>query len=197
MAYLKRQNMKLDNICRSLFQFLSVMSSTSLLPAIYFIKAGYNLWNIKCGFLNEAFDIITYLAIPVIISWLSLCWMKIQAKDSINQEVNTVTSVNHEYLPVYLGYIFVSLSIPNPNSGSVDWLTLSIIYFLICLFITCSKTLCFNPLFVIFGYGFYQIKTRNSITVFVLTKRKIRKGEENITFPHLRKVNEMFYIDSN
>lgn len=188
---------KREKFYRGAFYFLMALASTSLLPAIYLLKSRYVLWNTKYSCINKPLDVITYLGVPLVMSIVALFWMKSQAKDSINNDIKVISPVNHEYLPVYLGYIFVSLSMPNPSTGVVDWTLLVIVYMLICLFVTCSKTLCFNPLFILFGYGYYQVTTNNGVKVFVLTLRSIRKAGDSPTFPHLRKVNEMVYIDTD
>ena len=173
------------------------LASTSLLPTIYFIKSEVEIFYTQCKWVNIVLDLVLLLGVPMALSVLSLLWMKTQGKDSIKTGVSEITPVNHEYLPVYLGYIFVSLSMPNMQDGSVQWMTLTIVYFLICLFVTCSKTLCFNPIFIVFGYGYYQVTTSNGVKVFVLTRKTIRKGGDNPIFPHLRKVNELVYIDTD
>ena len=96
---------------------------------------------------------------------------------------------------VYLGYIFVSLGIPAGASGGVDWVNLVVVYCMVCLFVAFSKSLCFNPVFILFGYGYYRVKTSNNVKVFVITKRKIRKSESKLAFPNLRKINELVYLD--
>lgn len=184
-----------EKLYRGGMHFFMALASTSLLPAIYFIKSGYVLWSLDCEWLAKTLDIASYIGVPVIMSLISLSWMKSQSDDSINQGVSEIAPVNHDYLPVYLGYIFVSLSMPTLPSGNIDWITLFVVYLLICLFVTCSRTLCFNPIFILFGYGYYQVKTRNGVKVFVITKKEIRKGGESPTFPNLKKVNEMVYID--
>lgn len=184
-------------VYRTICHFILALASTSLLPAVYFIKSGVKVCHTPCEGINFALDLLLYLGVPVVLSILSLLWMKAQSKDSINNGVNEITPVNHEYLPVYLGYVFVSLSMPNTASGGVEWMTLSVVYLLICLFVTCSKTLCFNPIFIVLGYGYYQVTTNNGVKVFVMTKRTIQKGGEKPTFPHLRKVNELVYIEKD
>lgn len=185
-----------EKIYRVSCHFLMAMASTSLLPAIYFIKTGCRLFQTRFATINRILDLMLFLGVPVIMSLLSLLWMKSQSPDSIASGVQEIAPVNHEYLPIYLGYIFVSLSMPVLTSGGVDWATLIIIYLLICLFVTYSKTLCFNPIFILFGFGYYQVTTKNGVKVFVLTKKKVRKGKDNMTFPLLRKVNELVYLDT-
>ena len=184
-----------EQLYRGVMHFFMAMASTSLLPAIYFIKCGVELWSLDCEWLSRTLDIVTFIGVPVLVSFLSLLWMWSQSNDSIKQGVIEISPVNHNYLPIYLGYIFVSLSMPTQPSGNIDLITLIVVYLLICLFVTCSKTLCFNPIFILFGYDYYQVKTNNGVIVFVITKQEIRKGDKSPTFPNLRKVNEMVYIE--
>lgn len=184
-----------EKIYRGFCHFLLALSSTSLLPAIYFIKSGCHVFRTQFILINLVLDILLFLGLPVLMSLLALFWMKGQSKDSINNGVKDITPVNHEYLPVYLGYIFVSLSMPNLADGSIDWMTLIIVYLLICIFVTCSKTLCFNPIYIVFGYGYYQVTTNNGVKVFIITNRAISKSDENPSFPKLRKVNELVFIE--
>lgn len=175
--------------------FFMALASTSLLPAIYFIKIRLKVFSTPCDSLNGCLDLLLFLGIPLLLSLFSLFWMKKQSDDSIKNEAEEIAPVNHEYLPVYLGYIFVSLSLPTTCSGEIDWLSLTVVYSLICLFVTFSRTLCFNPLFIIFGYGYYQVTTQNRVKVFVITKRRIKKGEKP-SFINLHKVNELVFIDT-
>ena len=171
------------------------LASTSLLPAIYFIKIRFKVFSFACDTINTCMDLLLFLGTPLVMSLISLIWMKNQSDDSINNGAEEIAPVNHEYLPVYLGYIFVSLSLPVTSSGGAEWLPLIVVYSLICLFVTFSKTLCFNPLFIIFGYGYYQVTTQNKVKIFVITKRRIRKGEKP-SFRKLHKVNELVFIDT-
>ena len=175
--------------------FLSV-ASTSLLPAIYLLKSSYQIveWGQEYSMIINAG---LYLLVVVVLSCLSLLWINYRANDSINNDTIEIKPVNNEYLPIYLGYIFVSLSMPNPASGQIDVTLLIMIYIMICLFVTCSKSLCFNPVFVIFGYGYYLVNTGSNTKVFVITKRKIGKNNKNISFPHLTKINEIVYFDKD
>lgn len=180
------------------FLFMLVMSvaSTALLPAIYFIKSSYSVidFGVKCSML---INFVLYIATAVLLSLFSLYLMGRRASDSINNEVSEIKPVNNDYLPIYVGYIFVSLSLPNPAPGQVDIFFLVLIYVMICLFVTCSKSLCFNPLFVIFGYGYYLVNTTSNTKVFVITKQKIGKGSKRITFPNLTKINEIVFLDKD
>lgn len=186
---------KLEKLYRTLLWLLMSVAATSLLPAVYFIKLSTHLWNSGIKGLDIGIDLLVFLGIPVLLSILSLCWMKHQAADSIAYDIDEISPVNNDYLPVYLGYIFVSMGIPSNHSGGIDWIILIVVYCMVCLFVAFSKSLCFNPIFILFGYGYYRVKTNNNAKVFVITKRKIRKSENRLSFPNLRKINELVYLD--
>ena len=188
---------------KNAFRFLIILfisiSSTSLLPAIYLIKSSYSVISISGYFSQYEFyiNIAIYLLLTIILAYISLLFIKCQALDSITNDVQEISPVNNEYLPIYLGYIFVSLSIPTPSPGEIDLPSLIIIYILICLFVSLSKSLCFNPIFIIFGYSYYIVKTQRNIKVFVISKKEIQKNDSHITFPHLTKINETVYFDKD
>lgn len=191
---------KIFNLIDKLVDFLLMLvmsvASTALLPAIYFIKSSYSVIDFGIDY-SMLLNFVLYIATAVLLSRFSLYLMGKRASDSINNEVSEIKPVNNDYLPIYLGYIFVSLSLPNPASGQVDIFLLVLIYVMICMFVTCSKSLCFNPLFVIFGYGYYLVNTTSNTKVFVITKQKIGKGSKRITFPNLTKINEIVFLDKD
>lgn len=168
--------------------------STSLLPALYLIKSSFVLVHFNTNY-EWAINVAIYLGVPFLLSLLSILGMKKQQKDSISHAVKEVRPVNNEYLSIYLGYIFVSLSLPNPENGQIDSCSLLVVYFMVCLFVTCSKSLCFNPIYVIFGYAYYRVTTQSNVPIFIISRRKFGKKEENITFPNLKKITEVVFLE--
>ena len=187
--------LKLENPIKWGKMFIFSIVSTLLLPAIYFIKSSYWMIQIDASW-DIWLNIALYLLIPIVFSYLFILFFKNGlTKDSIENEVKSIEPVNNEYIPIYLGYIFVSVSIPNPCIGEVDWITLGIIYFLINLIVTRSKSLCFNPLFILFGYGYYAITTGSNVKLYIITRRRIGKRSNKLTFPKLRKITEVVYFE--
>lgn len=184
----------LEKIYRYFLLFFYSLAATSLLPALYLVKSSYRVLSIS-DFYDPWINAAVYLLVPIILSLLSLWIMQHMAADSISNPAKSISPVNNDYLPIYLGYIFVSLSMPNPEHGSVDWTILIIVYILICSFVTFSQSLCFNPMFIIFGYGYYSVKTENNVRVFVITRNNIGKSSMNVIFPNLAKITEIVYIE--
>lgn len=180
----------IENIFKLIVRFLISAISTCLLPSLYLIKSRYELIDVPM-WINYAI----YIGSPLILGLVMLQWFKIQPKDSITYDIQKLSPVNNEYLPIYLGYIFVALSIPNPCDGEIDVISLLVVYIMICLFVTGSKSLSFNPIFIIYGYGYYKIRTKSNIEVFIISKRKFNKHAEHINFPQLKKVNDFVYFE--
>lgn len=178
-----------------LFRILLTLSSTSLLIVIYLIKS-----DIKFFEINETYSYFLtygiYFTVVVIISLLSL-WLtnflegsslKSQNDNRINN-IKEIELANHTFLPTYLGYFFVSLSI---TTG--DWITFGVIYAMVFLFTFYSQTNYFNPLFILLGYQFYYVTTVNNVKLFMITK-KLMKDPSVYEFTNLKRINDFTFID--
>ena len=203
----------LEKMLKWILLFIFSIISTSLLPVIYLIKSSYYIIKEECwiyrivekvlgvdiseGLSTLVFlNITIYLIFPILLSLLILLGVRIFCSaDSIKKSVQEVSIINNDYMPIYLGYIFVSVSIPNPAIGEIDLLTLMVVYLLVNVFVTASRSLCFNPIFVIFGYSYYSVKTKLGTNLFVITRKKIRKSDEDVKFEKLRKITEVVYIE--
>ena len=175
------------------------ISSTSLLPVIYLVKSSIYLVELEEPFAqyNMIINIFIYLIIVFMLFGVSLFLITKMDNDSINNEIKDIKNVDNEYLPIYLAYFFVALSIPTEHVLNQDLAIMIFIYTLICVFLISSKTLSFNPIFIIFGYSYYLVKTQNGKNIFVLTRKKIGKNSNNISFPNLRKISEIEYYDKD
>lgn len=178
------------------FTYLAFMTvcSTSLLITVYLVKSKYQVWNIE-GLNTRILDILTVFIIPVLLSLLSVIITRfMRADDSIHSAVKVISPANNDYLSVYVGYFFVALSIPDTN-GNPDWLTLCSLYGLISAFILSSKVYYFNPVLFFFGYGFYNVETQNGVRLFVISRKKIKKGEQSISFPKLKRITNFVFLE--
>lgn len=155
---------------------------------IYLIKEGYYLcllnrlgWSIYLSW-------IIFILFPVLLTALSFTIAKQLPKDKIAAaSITEIELANNIFLPTYLGYFFVSLSI---NSTS----TLVVVFLIIYIFTFLSQTLYFNPIFLLFGYHFYFIRTDKNIKVFLITKKHL-KDPSDIRFDNLKRINNYTFID--
>lgn len=170
--------------------------STLLVVSLYLIKSNFLFTFFQQIWLNELVSYSVLLGVPLFLSLLSLKCNRILQKDSLTKTVKKVSSANKEYLPVYLGYFFVSLSIPG-SSGHLECDVLILFVFIIWVFTSATTTYYYNPLLLLFGYKFYNVVSHNGIELFIITRRTIKKNEQDIRFLHLRKITEYVYIEQN
>lgn len=180
------------NIIRYFKLSIHSLAATIFLPCLHILKEYINeikgYWDIY-----ETIIVAILILIPIILSGISLALMYTQGKDSINYPILSIENINNEYLPVYLGYFFVAISIS--LCGINGLIFMGIVYLFVFLFVLLSSVLSFNPFFIFFGFSFYKVQTDKTI-IYLISKRRFLKGENNITFPHLRKVTEYLFLET-
>lgn len=168
---------------RIIYKGLLTLNSTILLAFIYVVKC--QLYIGKIG----KYSIIFYGIGILLFTIVCLIAAKILSDDSI-EEIQDIAIANDSYMPSYLGYFFVALSIPDR-----DWLIFAVVFIIVYIFTYFSQSLYFNPLFLIFGYNFYYITSHNQMRIFVISRKKGIRGAENVRFDNLKRINEFTFID--
>lgn len=173
------------------FRLFLAFNSTSLLLVVYWIKSGIVI-NFLPPCVEPLPNYVSYLI--YILCMLMLTGISVLLSQYLGKEVLTTGDIinveyaNDAFLPSYLGYFFVALDVPNAE-------TMYFVYPIIFVFTFLSQTLYFNPLFLVFGYHFYNLTTVNNVRIFMITKKKF-KNPDAINFPHLRRINNFTYIDN-
>lgn len=146
---------------------------------------------IQFQFLNDYniyYSWLLFILVPIILSALSFLIAIKLPKDRLqSSSVKEIELANNNFLPTYLGYFFVSL-------GVEDTSTLIVVFLIIYIFTFLSQTLYFNPIFLLFGYHFYFIKTSGNVKIFLITKKQLRTpGDDG--FEILRRINNYTFIE--
>lgn len=174
-----------------LYRLLLTFNATSLILVIYLIKENIVINDI-CIYLKNIpnyVSFIIYFFIPVFLTYLSLIISKFLGTANITKgSITEIENANNAFLPSYLGYFFVALSVNNFD-------TLWFVFFILFVFTYLSQTLYFNPLFLMFGYHFYNISTSNKAKLFIISKDEINKIED-IEFNNLKRINNFTFIDN-
>lgn len=168
-----------------LYQLFLTINATSLIIFVFLIKQ-----QVQIGFLASSprwISYIIFICIPIILTGISLLLTKFLSDDNIEGNVKDIEPANNSFLPSYLGYFFVALSVPYYE-------TLIFIFVILFAFTYFSQTLYFNPLFLLWGYQFYYITTGNNVKIFLISKRRIR-STEGLSFQKLKRINNFTYID--
>ena len=108
---------------------------------------------------------------------------------AVEGKIVSVEVANNSFLPSYLAYFFVALSIPNG-----DWIAFAFVFGIIFLFTFFSQAQYFNPLFMIFGYKFYHVNKEDGVTLFLISRRDIN-AVEDLQLGELRKINNYTFVD--
>jgi|SRR5690554_4864187 len=178
------------------FRILLTFNATSLLVIIFMVQKGYTLnyflaYVANLDWLNtlpNAVSYVLYILVPLLSTGLSILLSSKLGKDDFKQgEVASIEHANNSFLPSYLGYFFVALSIGN-------WETLWFVYAVLFVFTFLSQALYFNPLFLMFGYEFYNITTKNGTVIFLISRHKYKKPDEVVVSTAFR-INNYTFIE--
>jgi hypothetical protein len=171
---------------RLLYQLFLAFNSTWLIVVVFLVKEKYQF-----NFLNDystCFSWLVFIIIPIILTALSFLIAMYLPKDTLqSSSVKEIELANNNFLPTYLGYFFVSLGIDDTS-------TLIVVFIIIYVFTVLSQTLYFNPVFLLFGYHFYFIKTSGNVKIFLITKKQLKTPGEN-GFEKLRRINNYTFIE--
>lgn len=176
-----------------LFRLLLTINATFLLLIIYCVKNDITI-NEYLAYKNidfqphSLFSFSIYMLIPLAFTWLSIFLSKYLPKNSFKkEEIKSISHANNSFLPSYLGYFFVALSIDNTN-------TLIFIYTILFIFTFLSQALYFNPLFLIYGYDFYNIETKNGAGIFLISKESYKKPAD-VEIESASRINNYTFIE--
>lgn len=148
---------------------------------IYGIKSGVKIWKIP-----QYLTGLLLLCIPIALSFLSVLITSFLKPETIDG-CKEFDLADNDFLPTYLGYFFVSLSIS-------DSTTIVYLYLIVFVFTFLSQTQYFNPIFLLFGYHYYHVLTKHGTRVFVIIKGEVIRNKKNISFDNLKRLNDSTYI---
>lgn len=166
-----------------IYRVLLTANSIILLLMVYFVKE--KIWIKTFG----SYTVILYALIPLCLAFICILLSHLLSNDCINGDILGIELANDAYLPSYLGYFFVALSIPTN-----DILTLLFVFSILFLFVFCSQALYYNPLFLILGYKFYYVTNSKSMKIFIISKRELRICD-SLSFNKLKRINNYTFID--
>lgn len=127
-------------------------------------------------FITDSITYVTYVIYLMALLFLSFFSIKFSFKyldqDVIERKkVKEFEQANDFYLPIYLGYAFVAISLPTLKS---------FLLFFVLMLIVLARTrfFYFNPIFLVLGYKFYFIKQIDDSKILVISKKEIKTVDE-------------------
>lgn len=164
-----------------LFRFLLTLNATLWMIVVYALKAEWTYQSIPAWGIA-----LLILCLPILLSALSIGISSKLGSDSIHG-CSECSLADQEFLPVYLGYFFISLSVP-------DDITMLFLYIIVFVFTFISQTQYFNPIFLLFGYHYYHVLTPQGTKVFIIARGKVIRNKSYLAFDNLRRINDTTYI---
>ena len=165
-----------------LIDSLMALSSIAWMVSIYGVKSQ---WQFILD--NRFITGVSLFMIPLVLMLLTLIVIPKKNED-ILQGCSSYDLVDSSFLPVYLGYFFVALSIP-------DEITLVFLMVLLFIFILKTKAQFFNPTLLLFGYHFYNVTTHAGSKIFLIRKGRIARREQDIVNAKLFRINDSTYLE--
>jgi len=173
-----------------IFKFVLTLNSLLLSLMVFLIKEGFvvNSLHPSLSSLPKIITYILYFVIVLIFTWLIIQLANFLDTDTIDAgSISVIEPANDAFLPSYLGYFFVALSVPNIE-------VFLYVFGIICVFIFHSRISYFNPIFFLFGLNFYYIVNNKNIKVLLITRRQL-KEPKNAVFNDLKRINNYTFMD--
>ena len=173
-----------------LYRLFLCFNATCLLIIIFAVKnqqtiGDFSIWTKN---LPDFLSYIIYILIPILFTNWSIKLGPHLGKDEFPKgNVKSIELHNHSFLPSYLGYFFVALSI---NS----WETLLFIYLAVFIFILFSQQMYFNPFLLLFGYNFFKIETQNGTRILLISKKAYKRPNE-VIIPTVFRINDFTFFE--
>lgn len=182
---MKKSYPSISRLPRKVFDYLLTLSASSYVIVVFLIKE-----KTLMPFVPKELDFvfyIVYLVAPVLVAWFCLVISRFLPACGMECEIKEIELASHSFLPNYLGYFFVALSIPDAR-------TFFFVYLVVFVFVHLSQALSFNPLFLLLGYQFYFVTGEDGTKIFLITKQKM-KMYQDVRLNNLRRINDFTFID--
>lgn len=104
-------------------------------------------------------------------------------------EIKPIESVA---VPTYIGMFVISIGLAQ-SEATPGLVSATILFALFIFWRKIEKIFYFNPIWLIFGYRFYEVRTEKGNTYTFITKRDRLKGSDN--FGGLNRINNYTYFE--
>lgn len=167
-----------------IYKNLLTLNSTILFVFIYIVKSKVYIKALG------VYSIVLYILAILLLTVFCLLGTRMLADDTMEGNIQEVSLASDGYLPSYLGYFFVALSIDKN-----DWILFWVVFALVYIFTYTSQLLYFNPLFLLMGFHFYYVMSQKQVKIFIISRKKDIRGVKNLSFDKLKRINNFTFID--
>ena len=176
-----------------LYNLLFTIVSLSLLVVIYLINSGTGIRELT-GLYIPGHDFPAWVSYTIycisviVISWLTTFLFSFFEKHNIpSTNVKGIESADGIFIPTYLAYVFVGLSM---QSLDKLWFCYGILV-VVCF---AAQIYLFNPAFYLLGYKFYFVTNSRGKKLLIMTRKRILLSE-TIEFEKIYRINDYTYVE--
>lgn len=184
-----------------IFRFFLILNSLSLSFLVFAIHKNitldcvesvlYKTFDTNYDYLPNLTSLVSYLlylVCIVLLSVVSIYFISNLSDDEIEKDtLMNIEPANDAFLPSYLGYFFVALSVSDSQMFFV-------VFGIISIFVFYSRISYFNPIFFIFGYKFFYVLNSNNVKILLITKKEL-KTTKSASFDQLKRITNYTFID--
>jgi len=132
---------------------------------------------------------LAYLIIFGIFAYITLIFTRLAFQTGETLVVDEEKPIESVAVPTYIGLFVIALSL-----GSMSQETSLVVLIILFAFWTrLEKIFYFNPIWLFFGYRFYEVKSASKNTYTLVTKRDRLKGKHD--FDKLRRINNYTFLE--
>lgn len=175
------------------YKLCLTFNSTVLILVVYAIKSNKTIDKLVhvVPALPEFISYCFYILVPILTTYLTVRLTKHLSNDHFVSETNNsiikqLELANNAYLPSYLGYFFVALSVPSDE-------VMVYVYLILFVFTFLSQTLYFNPIFLVLGFNFYYLTTDHDKKLLMISKNEFNLPED-VVIPVAKRINSFTFI---
>ncbi len=133
--------------------------------------------------------IVFLTVIFVIFSWVTLKIASSVFKSGDTLDVREIKPIESTAMPTYIGLFVIALGLKDDKIAQ-SFVVLAVLLILWGYF---ERVFYFNPIWILFGFRFYEAKTAQENTFTLITKRQDLKQSQQ--FNGLRRINEYTFLE--
>lgn len=177
---------------------LLTINSTILFVFFYLVKEKICVFSISTYWGERGELVINSVAYLLVIGMFTIVCLNIityfgRKNSEKLEQCSEIEYADNSFLPSYLGYFFIALSLPSVENDG--WLLFVITYILLFVFTAFSRTMYYNPLFLLSGYKFYNVTNLDGVRIILITKRSLKR--KMLTPVEVYRLNDYAYFEIN
>jgi len=179
-----------------LFIVYRIMTLSSFFGVLaFYLIASEGAKQIIFQLIPAGFQIFWLWIVLVIVVFGALSRLSLTLAHNVFPNGNTLQAeeikpIENVAMPTYIGMFVIALEV----SGSLNTeRSLAILVLLLVLWGLFERVFYFNPVWLLFRYRFYEVRSGDGNTFTIISRRKDLKGAHD--FSNLRKINEYTYLE--